>query len=101
MVISVLPQSYQNLLAAGEYLLGVRPEDVKIVPENTPNSLPAEAFLIEAFGYEKLIEISLGTVRIRARVSPRVQVKVGDPIHILFDEHKVRFFKTNGTLVRA
>jgi multiple sugar transport system ATP-binding protein len=99
--LAVLPQSYQNLLVAGEYLLGVRPENVKIVPENTPNALAAEAYLIEAFGYEKLVEIDVGTVRIRARVSPRIQVKVGEQIAIHFDEHKMRFFNTDGTLIRA
>ena len=98
---AVLPPGYDGLLAGGEYLLGVRPEDVKLVTDESPNSLSAEAYLIEAFGYEKLVEINLGAVHIRARVAPRVHVKVGDQIKIHFDEQKVRFFKTNGSLIRA
>ncbi len=96
-----VPPSYMNSLVEGKYQLGVRPEDVKIVFETTPNALPAEVFLIEAFGYEKLVEIDLANLRVRARVSPRIQVKVGDKIFIQFDERKTRFFDVNGTLIRS
>ena len=96
-----IPQIYEGKLPPGHYQLGVRPEDVKIVSDDTPNSLAAEAYLIEAFGYEKLVEISLGKYRLRARVSPRIGVRTGDKISIHFDERKVRFFNPEGKLVRA
>lgn len=96
-----IPPSYQNVLSAGEYRLGVRPEDVKIVSEDTQNSLQAEAYLIEAFGYEKLVEVSLGKILVRARVSPRVHVHVGDKIWVKFEESKMRFFDISGRLIRA
>ncbi len=66
-----------------------------------PNALPAEVYLIEAFGYEKLVEIDLAKLRVRARVSPRTQVKVGEKIFIQFDERKTRFFDVGGTLIRS
>ncbi len=96
-----LPESYKNILQKGKYQLGVRPEDVKIVPDSTPGALQAEVFLIEAFGYEKLVEIMLGELMVRSRVSARVHLKVGDPIKIQFEERKIRFFDANGQLVRA
>jgi multiple sugar transport system ATP-binding protein len=95
-----VPEGYAGKLAAGEYKLGVRPEDVSIVAEGAENSLPAEVFLIEAFGYEKLIEIDLANTRIRARVSPRVSIKTGEKISVFFNPKKVRFFDTDGNLVR-
>lgn len=98
---AMLPSGYQNVLAAGKYQLGVRPEDVKIVSEDTVNALPAKVLVIEAFGYEKLVEIDLANCRVRARVSPRVQLKVGDRIFLHFDEHKTRFFDVGGTLIRS
>jgi len=98
---AVLPSKYMNLLPAGKYQLGVRPEDVKIVLETSANALPAEVLVIEAFGYEKLVDIDLASLRVRARVSPRIQVKVGEKIFIQFEEHKVRFFDVNGTLIRS
>ncbi len=98
---AALPLNYLNQLASGDYQLGVRPEDVKIVAEDTTNAMPAEVYLIEAFGYEKLVQIDLGQNRVRARVSPRVKTKVGERIHILFDEKKLRFFNPAGTLIRA
>ncbi len=94
-----IPPSYKDSLVEGKYQLGIRPEDVKLVLETTPNALPAEVFLIEAFGYEKLLEIDLANLRVRARVSPRIQVKVGDKIFIHFDERKTRFFDVSGTLI--
>jgi multiple sugar transport system ATP-binding protein len=96
-----IPKDYQNKLSKGDYQLGIRPEDIKIVPDSTPGALSAETFLIEAFGYEKLIEISIGEFMVRARVSPRIQLKVGDPIKIQFEERKIRFFDTSGQLIRA
>ncbi len=95
-----LPPSYQNTLASGKYQLGIRPEDVKIATETSQNALPAEVFLIEAFGYEKLLAIDLMNLRVRARVSPRTQVKVGEKIFIHFDERKTRFFDISGTLIK-
>jgi len=96
-----LPELYKGILPRGNYNLGVRPEDVKIVADETPNSIKAETYLIEAFGYEKLVQIKLGAHHLRARVSPRMALKVGDKINILFDERKVRFFDANGNLVRV
>jgi multiple sugar transport system ATP-binding protein len=95
-----VPEAYRTILAAGKYQLGIRPEDISIVADGTANSLPADAYLIEAFGYEKLVEINLGATRLRARVSPRVSVHTGDKISILFDEKKVRFFNPDGNLIR-
>jgi multiple sugar transport system ATP-binding protein len=93
-----IPQNLKHKLPAGNYKLGVRPEDVLIVTENTPNSLPAEAYLIEAQGYEKLVDITLGDFLLRARVSPRLALKTGDKIYIAFDEEKIRFFNKDGNL---
>ena len=96
-----LPETYVNRLAQGNYHLGIRPEDVKIVPAGTQNSLPAEVYLIEAFGYEKLVEIKLGNSRLRSRISPRININILDQIHIMFDERKVRFFDANSNIVYA
>jgi len=96
---AALPTSYQKCLESGPYQLGIRPEDVKIVQVGTANSLAAETYLIEAFGYEKLVEIRLGQVRLRARIQPRVPIRTGDHINILFDERKVRFFNPDGKLI--
>lgn len=97
---SAVPDGYKSQLANGEYKLGVRPEDVSIVTEGVENSLPADVFLIEAFGYEKLVEIDLGKTRLRARVSPRVSIRTGDKISISFNQKKVRFFDSQGSLIR-
>lgn len=94
-----LPEGYQNILLDGEYTLGVRPEDVSIVKEGTENSLPAEVYLIESFGYEKLVEIDLAKIRLRARVLTGVTAHNGDMISILFAPKKVRFFDRDGNLV--
>lgn len=96
-----VPEKYKLLLTQGGYKLGIRPEDVKVVPDGTPNSLKVETYLIEAFGYEKLIEFRLGRQRLRARVSPRTSIKTGEIVNIIFDERKVRFFDSNGDLVRV
>ena len=96
-----LPDRYKTVLSAGQYKLGIRPEDVKVVAEGTPNALKVETYMIEAFGYEKLIELRLGSQRLRTRVSPRTAIKTGENINIQFDERKVRFFDPDGNLVRV
>ena len=95
-----IPAEYKKALGGGKYHLGVRPEDISFVSNGTANSLAVSVFLIEAFGYEKLIEIDLEDIRLRARVLPRIQVNTGDKVSILLDPKKIRFFDSDGELIR-
>lgn len=95
-----VPEAYQKHLSTGKYQLGVRPEDVSIVADGTKDSIPAEVCLIEALGFEQLVEIDMADLRLRVSIPSRIAVRIGDKISILFNPMKIRFFDLNGKLIR-
>ena len=95
-----IPQNYKGLLNPGNYKLGIRAEDISLVSENTEGALPTEVYMFEALGDEKLVELNIGANHVKARFSPRSQVKIGEKVWVTFNEKRVRFFDQNGNLVK-
>jgi ABC-type sugar transport system ATPase subunit len=56
--------------------------------------------MYEALGDEKLVELNIGANRIKARFSPRTQVKIGEKVWVAFNDHRIRFFDQDGQLVK-
>jgi multiple sugar transport system ATP-binding protein len=95
------PQSYKQALKPGEYKLGVRAEDVSLAPEGAEGAWPAEVYMYESLGNQKLVELNIGQNRIKARWSPRTRVTIGEKVWLTFDNTRVRFFDPDGQLVRS
>ena len=90
--------------------LGIRPEDVSVVPEsgpplflgestivNPPITAPARLDLVEALGNEVFVYATLGSHSITARIAPRPLPRLGEPITLAFDLAKSHFFdRTSG-----
>jgi ABC-type sugar transport system ATPase subunit len=94
------PQNYKGLLKPGDYKLGIRAEDIGLVDANTANAWPAEVYMYESLGDEKLVELNIGANRVKARFSPRTQVKIGEKVWVRFNDHRIRFFDQDGQLVQ-
>jgi multiple sugar transport system ATP-binding protein len=85
--------------------LGIRPEDVSVVPESGPPlflgestivhppiTAPARLDLVEALGNEVFVYATFGTHSITARVAPQPLPGIGEPITLAFDLAKAHFF---------
>ena len=85
--------------------LGIRPEDVSVVPDSgtplflgestivrAPITGPARLDLVEALGNEVFVYATLGELSIVARVAPQPLPALGEPITLAFDLPKSHFF---------
>jgi multiple sugar transport system ATP-binding protein len=74
--------------------MGIRPEDVTVVPG--PRAAPATASarldLVESLGNETFIYASAGRHDVTARVSPQSLPPIGSKIILAFDLEKAHFF---------
>ena len=74
-------------------ILGIRPEDLSLVPESADNTLKGQIYVIENMGNHKILDIELkGGTTIRVRVAPKVKTDIGDNVSIAFDMEMVRLF---------
>lgn len=94
------PHNYKGALKPGDYKLGVRAEDIGLVAADTEGAWPAEVYMYESLGDEKLVELNIGANRIKARFSPRTQVQIGEKVWVLLNDERIRFFSQDGQLVR-
>jgi multiple sugar transport system ATP-binding protein len=74
-------------------VVGVRPEDVHIVPTTSDDSSArAEVYAVEPLGDETLIDLRLGDDQIRARLGPTSTFRPGDIVSITLDPNKLHVF---------
>ncbi|MBP9960835.1 ABC transporter ATP-binding protein [Pseudomonas defluvii] len=77
-----------------EVILGIRPEQVCLAPEQ-PNGLPsirAEVQVIEPTGPDTLVFVSLNGTKVCCRLAPDCPVQVGDNLNLQFDPARVLLF---------
>lgn len=80
-------------LPDGEYVMGVRPEDVTI---GGPG-LPASVELVETLGNEKIIYLAMqGCTQVVARCGPSSGARPGDAVTVGFPAGRAHFFDQGG-----
>src|SRR3954471_6732183 len=74
--------------------MGIRPEDVTIVPgaRSAPATASARLDLVESLGNETFIYSRAGRHDVTARVSPQSLPPIGSKIYLAFDLEKAHFF---------
>jgi ABC-type sugar transport system ATPase subunit len=72
--------------------LGVRPEDVSIVPPDTRTAIQGEVYVVEPLGRDDLLDVQAGGVRIHALADREMKYKLGDKVGLKLDPAKVQFF---------
>jgi multiple sugar transport system ATP-binding protein len=76
----------------GEVILGVRPEEVMIGREPGTGSVPAEVFVVEDLGNERLITLDLGGQFVVARVAADYPAEMGEHLWFGFDPERAHLF---------
>jgi multiple sugar transport system ATP-binding protein len=83
--------------AAGASALGVRPEDLEILPQGTPGALAGEIYVVEPMGNETLVDVRIGDQRVMARAAREFAAPIGSPIGVRVALKSACFFGPEGT----
>ena len=89
-------------LAAGEgpATLGIRPEDVVLVPAATDGSIPAQVALVELLGAHAHLHLDAGAQRLIAIVPGADAQAPGTPVHVRLDPVRAHLFDASGNATR-
>jgi multiple sugar transport system ATP-binding protein len=85
--------------ALGIEQMGIRPEDVRLVPPAESNVLSGEVYVVEPMGNETLVYMRFGDERICARAPRGFTARIGSPIGVAFDPSDASFFDRTGLTV--
>jgi multiple sugar transport system ATP-binding protein len=83
--------------SAGATALGVRPEDLEILPQGTPGALAGEIYVVEPMGNETLVDVRIGDQRVMARAAREFAAPIGSPIGVRVALKSACFFGPEGT----
>jgi ABC-type sugar transport system ATPase subunit len=71
--------------------LGIRPEDLRIVPPDT-GDMAGEIYIIEPSGREKLVDVQSGEQRFRVVAEPGFDGQIGDAVGLHLDRERLHLF---------
>lgn len=81
----------------GPATLGVRPQDMRVVPPQSAGALAAKVFAIERLGRESvLIAEGEKSIKLRVLVSPGFGARVGEPLCLAPDPARCLLFDASG-----
>ena len=72
--------------------LGVRPEDVALVPTAEPGTIPVKVVVVELLGSENIINVELAGHMVKARTGPTFRPKVGETFHARIEQTRAHLF---------
>lgn len=73
-------------------VLGVRPEWVVIDRKKGEGAAPAEVYVVELLGPNKIVDLKIGGEVVKARTGADFDAPVGERVWVRFNEKKVHFF---------
>ena len=79
--------------AGTDLILGVRPEDIRVVSEATErNRITVEPKVVEPVGDVTYVHFDVGDVDVTATISGDVHVQVGEALDVVFPEERIHVF---------
>jgi ABC-type sugar transport system ATPase subunit len=91
-----LPAKPANGIDGTQLVLGVRPQDLALVPAGQGAQAQGSVWVVELLGSEKLVEVTLGEKRrLTVQVRADTPVNVEDAVGIHLDPHRVHLFDAN------
>ena len=77
---------------AGELLMGIRPEDLRVVDGPAPSRLTGRVGVVEPLGPQTLLTVRVGEETLRVATEPDCVVRSGDVIHLEPRPDRIRWF---------
>jgi inositol-phosphate transport system ATP-binding protein len=90
--VAVSPDRADKAASKGEVIMGIRPEDVTIIPVGHGKGILGEVYVVEPLGRDDLVDVHIGEASIRVLADPQLNIRIGDPIRLKFDKEKIQFF---------
>jgi len=87
-----LPPLRGDAAKAEAVVIGVRPQDLEIVPVSGKNRLKGKVSLIELLGSEKLVEVDFVGVRVQVQVRADFPVKEQSEVFVHFNPERLHVF---------
>ncbi len=75
--------------------IGIRPEELEVSVEKKENGIKSKVAIVEDVGNYKILTLSLGKIRIKARVNSKIDVKEEEYIFINFPEKYIKIFSND------
>jgi multiple sugar transport system ATP-binding protein len=75
-----------------EYVLGIRPEDVRIVQEPGPNTLATTVEVVEPVGSDNYVYVEVAGQDCTVRAAAGVRPSPGETVYLTFDESDLHLF---------
>ncbi len=83
-----------------DLLLGVRPEDVRLVPPEEA-AVKAEVYVLEPLGSETIVDLRVGEHVVKARAEADLDTEVGAPVGLAFNPQGLYLFdRSTGEAIR-
>jgi ABC-type sugar transport system ATPase subunit len=88
-----LEETPREMNSGQAVVLGVRPQDLRILPEPAKGSIAGRVWVVELVGSEKLVEVELGTKRrITVQVRADLSIREDDAVSVGIDPGCVHLF---------
>jgi len=78
--------------SSSELILGVRPEDLKIVSEEEINTIPVEVYVCEPLGVETIVNVKIGDDIVKVKIPGEVSYTMGQRVLLKYDINKIHVF---------
>jgi multiple sugar transport system ATP-binding protein len=94
---NALSSEVQEIIKAkstsSELVLGLKPEDITVNKERfSSECIEAIVYLVEPLGSETIADLRVGEDLIKAKISPDLELHMGEKVWIKFDEKKMHLF---------
>jgi len=76
----------------GNYIMGIRSEDIQIHSEANPSYFSGEIFVTEPLGDKTLVDVSLESVNLKVREEAGFDLAVGSQVWLELDADKIHLF---------
>lgn len=81
-----------------EFVLGIRPEDIKLEKKGKKDSIQGQVFALEPLGAEVIVDIKIGETIFKVKENILFKAKVRENIWLSFNKNKIYIFdKKSGT----
>jgi ABC-type sugar transport system ATPase subunit len=72
--------------------MGIRSEDVQVIPNPADGDLKAQVYVREPLGDEIIYDLKIGDQMLRAKAPPTLRLNVGDRAGLKFDQTRLHLF---------